>query len=163
MKKKTIPGPRLSRRVRSLEVSPTVAMSQRAGALRAKGVRVLDFSVGEPDQPTPPHVAAAGKAAVDAGRTKYTPAAGLPELRAAVVARYRQGFGGAFAPEEAAITVGGKQALYLIGQALFDKGDEVIVPVPGWPTFPETVRLAGAKPVLVATKEKDAFRVTAKQ
>jgi aspartate aminotransferase len=161
--KKTNPGPRLSRRVRSLEVSPTVAMSQRAGALKARGVKVFDFSVGEPDQPTPAHVAAAGKAAIDAGRTKYTPAAGLLELRAAVVARYRQDFGVTFAPEEAAITVGGKQALYLIGQALFDKGDEVIVPVPGWPTFGETVRLAGATPLFMATKEKDGFRITAKQ
>ncbi len=162
MKKKAA-GPLLSRRVRSLAVSPTVAMSQRAGALKAKGVRVLDFSVGEPDQPTPPHVAAAGKAAIDGGRTKYAPAAGLPELRAAVVARYRQDFGVSFAPEEAAITVGGKQALYLVGQALLGRGDEVVVPAPCWPTFPEAVRLAGATPVFVRTKEQDAFRVTARQ
>ncbi len=161
--KKKPTGERLSRRISRLEVSPTVAMSQRAGALKARGVRVLDFSVGEPDQPTPPHVAAAGKAAIDGGRTKYTPAAGLPELRAAVVGRYRQDFGVSFAPEEAAITVGGKQALYLIGQALFDRGQEVIVPAPCWPTFPETVRLAGATPVLVRTKEADGFRITARQ
>ena len=161
--KKTTAGPRLSRRVRSLEVSPTVAMAQRAGALKAKGVRVLDFSVGEPDQPTPAHVAAAGKAAIDAGRTKYTPAAGLPELRAAVVERYTRDFGVSFAPEEAAITVGGKQALFLLGQTLLDKGDEVIVPAPCWPTFPETVRLAGGVPVFVRTTEKEGFRIQAKQ
>jgi aspartate aminotransferase len=156
-------GPRLSRRVTSLEVSPTVAMSQRAGALRARGVRILDFSVGEPDQPTPAHVVAAGKAALDAGRTKYTPAAGLPELRSAVASRYRQDAGVAFAPEEVAITVGGKQALYLIGQALFERGQEVVIPVPCWPTFPECVRLAGAKPVFLRTKQDDAFAVTARQ
>jgi aspartate aminotransferase len=156
-------GRRLSRRVTSLEVSPTVAMSQRAGALKARGVRILDFSVGEPDQPTPAHIVAAGKAAIDAGRTKYTPAAGLPELRAAVAARYRQDFGVAFAPEEVAITVGGKQALYLIGQALCDRGQEVVIPAPCWPTFPEAVRLAGAKPVFVRTKEDQAFAVTARQ
>ena len=74
-------GPRLAARARSLEVSPTVAMAAKARALKAKGVRVYDFTVGEPDQPTPRHVVEAGKAAIDAGRTKYAPASGLPELR----------------------------------------------------------------------------------
>ena len=91
-------GPRLAARARSLEVSPTVAMAAKARALKAKGVRVFDFTVGEPDQPTPRHVLDAGKAAIDAGRTKYAPASGLPELRAAVAQRYREDFDVAFAP-----------------------------------------------------------------
>jgi len=137
-------------------------MAARATALRSRGVFVYDFSVGEPDQGTPRHVAAAGVAAIEAGRTRYAPAPGLNELRAAVAARYRQDFQVAFAPEEVAITVGGKQALYLAGQALLDAGDEVIVPSPCWPTFTEAVRLAGGRPVLAPTREADGFAVTAR-
>jgi aspartate aminotransferase len=152
----------LSRRALALSVSPTVAVAQRAAALKAQGEAVLDFSVGEPDQPTPRHIAAAAVAAIGAGRTRYTPAAGLPELRAAVVQRYRKDFKVAFAPEEAAITTGGKQALFLVCQALLDRGDEVIIPSPHWPTFSEAVRLAGARPILVHAQEKDGFRITAR-
>jgi aspartate/methionine/tyrosine aminotransferase len=152
----------LSRTARTLEVSPTVAMAQRAAARRASGKDVLDFSVGEPDQPTPAHVVAAAKRALDAGRTKYPPAAGIPELRSAVAARYREDFGGSFGTEEVAITVGGKQAFYLACRALLGPGDEMVVPTPHWPTFTEAVRLAGAKPVLVGTRGKDGFAVTAR-
>jgi aspartate aminotransferase len=137
-------------------------MAQRAGALKAQGQDVLDFSVGEPDQPTPQHISAAAVAALAAGRTRYTPSAGLPELRAAVAARYQQDFAVGFSPSEVAITAGGKQALYLACQALLDKGDEVIIPSPFWPTFSEAVRLADARPVLVHAKEKHGFKVTAK-
>jgi aspartate/methionine/tyrosine aminotransferase len=152
----------LSRRVRALEVSPTVAMAQRAAALRGSGATVLDFSVGEPDQPTPPPVAQAAKAALDGGRTRYTGAAGLPELRAAVAMRYGKDFKVQFAPEEVAITIGGKQALYLACQALLDRGDEVVIPSPHWPTFSEAVTLAGGRPILVRAQEKDGFKVTAR-
>ncbi len=161
-RRKAHPAAPLARRVLRLEVSPTVAMAARATALRSRGVFVYDFSVGEPDQGTPRHVAAAGVAAIEAGRTRYAPAPGLNELRAAVAARYRQDFQVAFAPEEVAITVGGKQALYLAGQALLDAGDEVIVPSPCWPTFTEAVRLAGGRPVLAPTREADGFAVTAR-
>jgi aspartate aminotransferase len=137
-------------------------MAARATALKSRGVQVYDFSVGEPDQGTPRHVAAAGVAAIEAGRTRYAPAPGLPELRAAVAARYREDFQVAFAPEEVGITVGGKQALYLAAQALLDAGDEVIVPSPCWPTFTEAVRLAGGRPVLAPTREADGFAVTAR-
>jgi aspartate aminotransferase len=152
----------LSRRARALEVSPTVAMAQRAAALRAAGETVLDFSVGEPDQGTPPHVAQAAIAAIEAGRTRYTGTAGLPELRAAVAMRYRKDFGVGFAPEEVAITIGGKQALYLACQALLDRGDEVVIPSPHWPTFSEAVHLAGGRPILVRAQEKEGFKVTAR-
>ncbi len=161
-RRKAHPAAPLARRVLRLEVSPTVAMAARATALRSRGVFVYDFSVGEPDQGTPRHVAAAGVAAIEAGRTRYAPAPGLPELRAAVAARYRQDFQVAFAPEEVAITVGGKQALYLAGQALLDAGDEVIVASPCWPTFTEAVRLAGGRPVLAPAREADGFAVTAR-
>ena len=102
------PGTTLAARVRGLEISPTVAMAQRARALKARGVRVYDFTVGEPDQPTPPAIVAAAWAAMKAGQTKYTPAAGLPELREAVAHRYHEDWGVSFAPEQVTITVGGK-------------------------------------------------------
>ena len=152
----------LSRRALAIEVSPTVAMSQRAAALKAKGADVLDFSVGEPDQPTPGHIAAAAVAAIGNGRTRYTSSAGIPELRAAVARRYQEDFGVGFSDSEVAITAGGKQALYLVCQALLDRGDEAIIPSPHWPTFSEAVRLAGARPVLVRSDEKDGFKVTAR-
>lgn len=152
----------LSRMARTLEVSPTVAMAQRAAARRASGKDVLDFSVGEPDQPSPPHVIAAAKRALDAGRTKYAPAAGVAELRSAVANRYRTDFGSTFATEEVAVTVGGKQAFYLACRALLGPGDEMVIPTPHWPTFSEGVILAGAKPVLLRTKDKEGFAVTAR-
>jgi len=152
----------LSRRALSLEVSPTVAVAQRAASMKAKGEAVLDFSVGEPDQPTPRHIAAAATAAIEGGQTRYTPAAGLPALRSAVAQRYRKDFKVSFSDGEVAITTGGKQALYLVCQALLDRGDEVVIPSPHWPTFSEAVRLAGARPILVHTHEKDGFKVTAR-
>jgi aspartate aminotransferase len=152
----------LARRVREIGISPTVATAQRAAALAAKGRRVLDFSVGEPDQPTPAHVTRAGIEALEAGRTRYAPAAGIPELRAAVVQRYRKDFRLSFGEDEVAVTTGGKQALYLVCQALLDRGDEVVIPSPYWPTFSEAVRLAGARPMLVPAQEKDGFKITAR-
>lgn len=150
----------LSQRVSALEVSPTVRVAQRAAALRAAGIPVLDLGVGEPDQPTPKHIAAAAVAALRRGQTRYTPSAGLPELRAAVAERYRKDHGVAFGDADIAVTCGGKQALYLVCQALLDRKDEVVVPTPHWPTFSEAVRLAGARPVLLQTREGDGFRVT---
>jgi aspartate aminotransferase len=155
-------GPRVAARARRLAVSPTVAMAAKAGDLRARGVRVYDFTVGEPDQPTPRHVLDAGKAAMEAGRTKYAPAAGLPELRAAVTHRYRVDFRVTFAPEEVAVAVGGKQALALLYQAILDPGSEVIVPIPAWPTFAEAARVAGATPVFVPLGARSGFRLTAR-
>jgi aspartate aminotransferase len=152
----------LSRRALALEVSATVAVAQRAAALRAAGESVLDFSVGEPDQPTPQHVQDAATKAMADGRTRYTSAAGIRELRAAVAARYKKDYKVGFAESEVAITCGGKQALYLACQALLDRGDEVVIPSPHWPTFGEAVRLAGARPILVHGQEKDGFRVTAR-
>lgn len=152
----------LSRRALGLQLSATVAVSQRATALRAEGHTVLDFSVGEPDQPTPRPISEAAMAALEDGRTRYTASAGIPELRSAVAQRYKKDYKVAFADSEVAITCGGKQALYLTCQALFDRGDEVVIPSPHWPTFGEAVRLAGARPIFVHTQEKDGFRVTAR-
>lgn len=150
----------LSRRLARLAPTPTMAMAQAAAALKAQGRSVLDFSVGEPDQPTPPAVVAAGEAALHAGRTRYTASAGLPELREAIAAAYVRDFAVRFEPNEVAVACGGKQALFLTAQALFGPGDEVIVPAPYWPTFPEAVRLAGAKAVIAPLDEDAGFRLS---
>ena len=154
-------GAPLAARARKLEVSPTVAMAQRAQALKALGVRVYNFTVGEPDQPTPDAIVAAACEAMRAGRTKYAPAAGIPELRAAVVERYRLDHGTSFAPEQVTVTVGGKQALAQLYTAILDRGSEVVVPTPHWPTFAEAARIAGGKPVLLPLTERNGFRLTA--
>jgi aspartate aminotransferase len=154
--------PKLAARARSLEVSPTVAMAAKARALKAKGVRVLDFTVGEPDQPTPRHVAEAAKAAIDAGQTKYAPASGIADLRSAIVERYRADFGVSFATEEVTVSVGGKHGLALLYMAILDAGSEIVIPIPAWPTFYEAARVVGAKPVFVQTSVKDGFHPTAK-
>jgi aspartate aminotransferase len=98
----------------------------------------------------------------DAGRTKYAPASGLAELRAAVVHRYREDFDVRFAPEEVCVAVGGKQALALLYQAILDRGSEIVVPIPAWPTFAEAARVAGAIPVFVPLNVRNALRVTAR-
>jgi aspartate aminotransferase len=143
-------------------LSPTVAMAQKAAAQRAKGRALIDLTVGEPDQPTPPHIVEAAVSALHEGRTRYTPSAGLPELRVAVSLRYRKDLKVTFADEEVAIANGGKQALALACQALLDRGDEVIIPSPHWPSFSEAVRLAGARPILVQGHEQDGFQITAR-
>ena len=155
-------GTALSRRARDISTSPTQAMAQRAAALKAKGERILDFSVGEPDQPTPRHISMAAVNALGAGKTRYTPSAGLPELRAAVVQRYKKDFRVSFAEDEVAMVNGGKHGLYAVCQVLLDRGDEVVIPSPHWPTFSEAVRLAGARPILVHAQEKEGFQVTAR-
>ena len=155
-------GVGLAPRVRNLEISPTVAMAQRAQALRAQGVRVYNFTVGEPDQPTPDAIVAAALEALKAGRTKYAPAAGLAELRAAVAQRYRQDWGTSFAPEQVTVTVGAKQALAQLYTAILDRGGEVVVPTPHWPTFAEAARIAGGRPVLLPLTAKNGYRLTAR-
>jgi aspartate aminotransferase len=149
----------LAKRLSQVSASPTLKVAAEAERLRRAGFDVVDFSAGEPDFPTPAHVKSAGKAAIDANFTRYTAAPGIPELREAVCARYRQDYGVDMAPTEVLITVGGKQALFNTALALFDPGDEVITHAPYWPTIPEQVKLMGATPVIVPTRPDDGFAV----
>ncbi len=138
----------VSRRIRELAPSPTLAMDTRAKELARRGAKVLNLSVGEPDFDTPEHVKEAAIRAIRDGFTKYTPSAGIPELREAVAAKLQRENGLAYAPSEVVICAGGKHVLYNLFQVILDPGDEVIVPVPIWPTFIEQVKLAGGVPVL---------------
>ena len=150
-----------AKRLTHVSVSATLKVAAEADRLRRAGYDVVDFSAGEPDFPTPPHVKDAGRAAIDSNFTRYTVAPGTPELREAVCARYRQDYGVEIGAAEVLITVGGKQALFNAGLALFDPGDEVITHSPYWPTIPEQIKLMGATPVIVATRSEDGFAVDA--
>jgi aspartate aminotransferase len=144
-----------------VSASATLKVAAEAERLRRAGFSVVDFSAGEPDFPTPEHVKAAGKAAIDANFTRYTVAPGIPELREAVAQRYRTDYGVDVTSAEVLITVGGKQALFNTALALFNPGDEVITHAPYWPTIPEQVKLVGAVPVIVPTRSEDGFAVHA--
>jgi aspartate aminotransferase len=150
-----------AKRLAGVSASPTLTVAAEAERLRRAGFDVVDFSAGEPDFPTPAHVKAAGKAAIDAGFTRYTVAQGIPELREAICSRYRQDYGVDIAPTEVLVTVGGKQALFNAALALYDPGDEVIIHAPCWPTIPAQVKLMGATPVVVTTRSDEGFAVHA--
>src|SRR5262245_32423964 len=150
-----------AQRLAQVSVSATLKVAAEADRLRREGHDVVDFSAGEPDFPTPEHVKAAGKAAIDANFTRYTVAPGIPELRQAICDRYQQDYGVDITPAEVLITVGGKQALFNAALALFDPGDEVITHAPYWPTIPEQMKLMGAVPVIIPTRSDDGFKVHA--
>jgi aspartate aminotransferase len=146
-----------AQRLASVAPSATLKAAAEAEKLRQAGIKVVDFTAGEPDFPTPEHVKAAGKAAIDANFTRYTPAAGIPELRKAICTRYKNQYGVDITPAEVLLTAGGKQALFNTALALFNPGDEVITHAPYWPTIPEQVKLVDAKPVIVQTRAEDGF------
>jgi aspartate aminotransferase len=151
---------RLAGRMAALEPSATRAMAARAAALAAAGADVIDLSVGEPDFPTPDHVCRAAEAAIRAGRTKYTPAAGIPDLRKAVAADYSRRSGLTVTPAQVIVSSGAKHALHNAFTALVNPGDEVIVPAPYWVSYAELVKLAGGRPVLVETRIEDDFKLS---
>src|SRR5688500_13727546 len=142
-------------RMSRVTVSPTLKVSAEADRLRRAGVDVVDLGAGEPDFATPEHVKAAAHAALDANFTKYTPSAGIMELREAVCFRYRQDYGAEIKPEEVILTAGAKQALYNTAMALYEPGDEVITHGPYWPSIGDQIKLADAKPVIVQTHMED--------
>ncbi|MBI4340921.1 MAG: pyridoxal phosphate-dependent aminotransferase [Candidatus Omnitrophica bacterium] len=147
----------LAGRLRHVEASPTLALAAKAKALAKAGKPVLDFTAGEPDVPTPEPIKQAGIAAITANRTKYTPVAGTPELRAAVASTINRQLGTNYAASQALICCGAKHALFNIFQALCEPGDEVLLFSPYWVSYPPLVRLTGAKPVIVETRERDGF------
>ena len=148
-------------RMSRVTVSPTLKVSAEADRLRRTGVDVVDLGAGEPDFPTPEHVKAAAHAALDANFTKYTPSAGVLELRDAVAQRYRLDYGVDVKPEAVIITAGAKQALYNAAMVLYEQGDEVITHGPFWPSIVDQIKLADARPVVVQTHMEDGFAIKA--
>ena len=150
-------GEKLAQRVREMEPSVTLAIAAKANRLKADGVDILSFGAGEPDFDTLDNVKEAGIQAIRSGFTKYTDTAGIKDLKEAVVRKFQEDAGLGYAPDQVLISCGAKHSLYNIAVSLFEKGDEVVIPSPYWVTFPEQVRYAGAKPVIVETKESNGF------
>jgi len=135
-------------------------MAAKAKELKASGKTVYDFSVGEPDFITPEHIRKAATEAMNAGHTHYTAVGGIPELRAAIVRRYRERHGLDYSPQQVVVSNGAKHSLHNVFTVLCDPGDEVIVPAPYWVSYAELVKLTGARPVIVDTCEEDDFKLT---
>ncbi len=150
---------RLAQRLDVIQPSATLAVSARAAALKAQGKTVYPFGVGEPDFDTPAHIRDAAKVALDKGATRYTAVPGTPELRKAVAEHSSKLRGVPCAPEQVVVGVGAKHVLFDLALALYEPGDEVIVPAPYWVSYPEQVRIVGATPVIVETREEDGFRL----
>jgi aspartate aminotransferase len=156
--------PRVSRRIGGIAESATLAVDARAKALKAAGRPVIGFGAGEPDFPTPDYIVEAAVAACSVpANHRYTPAAGLPELRAAVAAKTARDSGYEVTPDQVLVTNGGKQAVYQAFATLLDPGDEVLLPAPYWTTYPEAIRLAGGVPVEVFAGEEQDYLVTPQQ
>ena len=153
----------ISRIIQALEPSATLAMAAKAKELKAAGKTIFDLSVGEPDFPTPAHICQAAEEAMRAGHTKYTIASGIPELKKAVVEQYRARHGLRYAPGQVVVANGAKHALHNAFTVLLDPGDEVIIPAPYWVSYAELVKLTGAVPVIVPTRQEDNFKLTPEQ
>jgi aspartate aminotransferase len=155
---------RISARIGAITESATLAVDAQAKALIAAGRPVIGFGAGEPDFPTPDYIVeAAVSACRDPKWHRYTPAGGLPALKEAIVAKTARDSGLEVTPNQILITNGGKQALYNAFATLLDPGDEVILPAPYWTTYPESIMLAGGKPVIVMTDETSGYRATVEQ
>ncbi|HED31294.1 MAG TPA: pyridoxal phosphate-dependent aminotransferase [Prosthecochloris aestuarii] len=161
MSTNSIPEERfLSRRVRSMQESQTMRITGLAKKMKAEGKDIVSLSAGEPDFPTPDFVSEAGIEAIRSGFTRYTPNAGIPELKEAIIGKFRRDNQLEYAPDEVIVSNGGKQTLVNAILALCEEGDEVIIPAPYWVSFPEMVRLAGAAPVIVTTKDENGYKMT---
>lgn len=155
---------RISARIGAIAESATLKVDARAKALKAEGRPVIGFAAGEPDFPTPEHVvAAAAAAARDPKNHRYTPAAGLPELREAIAAKTLRDSGVEVSPAQVVVTNGGKQAVYEAFQTILDPGDEVLLPSPYWTTYPESIALTGAVAVPVFAGREAGYKVTVEQ
>jgi aspartate aminotransferase len=154
---------RLAKRIGLIKPSATLAVTAEVARLRAQGTQVIDFGAGEPDFDTPQRIKDAAVRALAAGATKYTPVAGTKQMREAIVAKLKRLNDLAYSPEETIATCGGKHALFGAFQALFQEGDEVILPAPFWVSYADMLLLAGAKPVLVHGSADAGFKVTPDQ
>ena len=150
-----------SKRIEVLEPSMTIAISTLARELKAEGKNVISFSAGEPDFDTPAKIKEAAIDAINHGFTRYTAVAGIPELLDAIAAKLERDNGLKYSRDQIIVSNGAKQSLFNVTQALLNEGDEVIIPAPYWVTYPELVKFAGAKPVIVDTDERNGFKMTA--
>ncbi len=150
----------LSRRASEVGESVTMAVTEKAAKLRAEGADVIPFSAGEPDFDTPEHIKAAAIEALRKGQTKYTAATGLPALRQAVATKFERDNGLSYDPAQIVVSCGAKHSLFNAVLAVLEEGDEAIIPAPYWVSYPEMVKGAGARPVIVPAAEAEDFKIT---
>ena len=152
----------LSTALARIKPSPTIAMSSLASSLRQEGRDIISLSAGEPDFDTPDHIKAAAIAAIEAGKTKYTPPDGMPELKAAICDKFARDNDLSYEPKHISVGTGGKQILYNALVASLNPGDEVVIPAPYWVSYPDMVLLAGGTPVIAETRAENNYKLTAK-
>lgn len=153
----------LSQRVQSIKESPTLAITAKAAKYKAEGRDIIGLAAGEPDFDTPQHIKDAAKAAIDAGFTKYTPVSGIPGLKKAIVAKFKNENGFDYALNEVIVGVGGKQTIFNLCLAVLNKGDEVIIPAPYWVSYADIALVAEAKPVILECGIEQGFKLTPQQ
>ncbi|GIN38154.1 MULTISPECIES: pyridoxal phosphate-dependent aminotransferase [Heyndrickxia] len=153
----------LANRVSALTPSSTLAITAKAKAMKAEGIDVIGLGAGEPDFNTPQHIIDAAIKAMNEGQTKYTATGGLPELKKAIIGKFKKDQNIDYKPSEVIVTNGAKHALYTLFQVILNEGDEVIIPIPYWVSYPEQVKLAGGEPVYINGKEANQFKITADQ
>ena len=154
---------KISQRTAALSPSLTLAIDAKAKQMKADGQDVVGFGAGEPDFDTPQHIKDAAAKALAAGFTKYTPSSGIPELRQAIADKFKRENGLTYKPSQVIVSCGGKHSCYNVILATCQEGDEVIIPAPYWLSYPEMVKLASAKPVIVTTTDKTEFKMTPEQ
>lgn len=153
----------LANRVKTLTPSSTLAITAKAKSLKEDGYDVIGLGAGEPDFNTPHYIIAAAKDAMEKGKTKYTPSGGILQLREAIAAKFERDNNLSYTTDNIIVTTGAKHALYTLFQVLINPGDEVVVPAPYWVSYPEQIKLAGGKPVIVKASEKNSFKLTPEQ
>jgi aspartate aminotransferase len=154
---------KLAARLARIKPSPTIAMTARAARLKAEGRDILSLSAGEPDFDTPPFVAEAGIAAIRGGHTRYTDVGGTPELKDAIIAKFRRDNGLEYSREQILVSNGAKQTIYNLAMALLDPGDEVLIPAPYWVSYPDIALLAEATPVILEAGPGQGYKITPAQ
>src|SRR4051812_35341810 len=151
----------ISTRAAQLSPSLTLSIDAKAKAMKSEGLDVCGFGAGEPDFDTPEHIKAAAIEALQQGFTKYTPSSGLPELRQAIADKFKNENGLNYKPGQIIVSNGAKHSCFNAIMATCQPGDEVLIPTPYWLSYPEMVRLAGAEPVFVPTREENQWKMTA--
>ena len=153
----------LANRVQRVKPSPTLSITARVGELRAAGQDIIGLGAGEPDFDTPEHIKAAAIEAIHSGFTRYTAVDGTPELKKAIIAKFRRDNGLDYTPGQILVSCGGKQSFYNLCQSLLNSGDEVIIPAPYWVSYPDMVRLADGEPVVIRAGAESGFKISPAQ
>jgi aspartate aminotransferase len=154
---------KMAMRIRQVKPSPTLAVAAKAAKMKAEGLDIISLGTGEPDFDTPQNIKDAAILALNQGFTKYTAVDGIPELKQAVIEKFKRENNLSFETKQIVVSVGCKQSIYNLCQALLNEGDEVLIPAPYWVSYPDMVLLAGATPVFISASSEDKYKINAQQ